>query len=101
MDYARRQRAKHNRLLTYAFSQNYKNKAAAAAWVYIETLVPFGAQPDEGIYTVAERAVFSTHALTKEEANIVTSFARSSAAAIDASLIGFDRFVFRYIRCMF
>ena len=84
-----------------AFSQSDGSLAALAAWKYITALSAYGVKPAERIYFLAQKAAFSHHTLTAEEAGEVTAFARASAAKVDSELKFLEKFVFRYIKALY
>ena len=84
-----------------AFSQSDGSLAALAAWKYITALSSYGVKPAERIYFLAQKAAFSHHTLTAEEAGEVTAFARASAAKVDSELKFLGKFVFRYIKALY
>ncbi len=84
-----------------AFSQANNNRAVIEAWCYISKLKAYGAVPEKYIYKLAQKAAFSKHTLTSEEARFVTSYAEKTAKEIDEKLKLFGRIKYRYIKRLY
>ena len=85
-------RRRRDRLL----SQSNPNRAAVAAYVWLQALVPFGAQCPQWVHDLAQRAHFSQHTLTPQELGALISYVQDQAGQIDRGLSPLRRLVFRY-----
>ena len=71
--------------------------AAIAAYLYLQRLTRWGAEPPARAGELAQKAKFSPHTLTAEERDAVVRAARAAAEAVDKSLPWWKRFAFRYL----
>ncbi|HBL83396.1 MAG: hypothetical protein A2Y17_04455 [Clostridiales bacterium GWF2_38_85] len=77
------------------------NKAAISAWQYFEKLAVYGISADINIYEIAQKATFSKHKLTPEEAKIVVTYVIKIAKETDKSLSFFKKLIFRYVKGLY
>ena len=73
------------------------NRAALAAYRYLQRLGRWGAQTDENTERLARRARFSQHVLTEEERSALVRYAAKEARRVDRTLSPVMRFLFRYV----
>lgn len=95
-----RRRILVRRRLRRLHSKDY-SRAAIGAYVYLEALAPYGVRPTPRATELAQKAMYSTHPLTREEARKVADEALEEARQIDASLPWRRRWVFRYWRGLY
>ena len=79
------------------FQDENPNRAAIAAYLYLQRLTRWGAEPPARAGELAQKAKFSPHTLTAEERDAVLRAARAAAEAVDKSLPWWKRFAFRYL----
>ena len=79
------------------FQDENPNRAAIAAYLYLQRLTRWGAEPPARAGELAQKAKFSPHTLTAEERDAVVRAARAAAEAVDKSLPWWKRFAFRYL----
>ena len=79
------------------FQDENPNRAAIAAYLYLQRLTRWGAEPPARAGELAQKAKFSPHTLTAEERDAVLRAARAAAEAVDRSLPWWKRFAFRYL----
>ena len=79
------------------FQDENPNRAAIAAYLYLQRLTRWGAEPPARAGELAQKAKFSPHTLTAEERDAVLRAARDAAEAVDQSLPWWKRFAFRYL----
>ena len=79
------------------FQDENPNRAAIAAYLYLQRLTRWGAEPPARAGELAQKAKFSPHTLTAEERDAVLRAARTAAEAVDKSLPWWKRFAFRYL----
>ena len=77
------------------------NRAAVAAYRYLQRLVPWGGEITKSMETLAEKAVFSPHVLTEEERGALVAYAHQEAADVDQRLTSWKRFFFRYVHALY
>lgn len=77
-------------------SQPDPNRAAVAAYVWLQALEPWGVPCPEEIAALARKAHFSQHTLTPQERDTIIGYVREQAAQIDRALPLPRRLVFRY-----
>ena len=77
------------------------NRAAVAAYRYLQRLVPWGGEITGSMETLAEKAVFSPHVLTEEERGALVAYAHQEAADVDQRLTSWKRFFFRYVHALY
>lgn len=82
-----------------AFSQENTNAAVIAIYQYVKKLERHGEKLPEGITALAQKAQFSQHTLTAEEAGRMHSFARKFRAEVMAQNSVFGK-VYIYIRLL-
>ena len=90
---SRRRRAQRRRRGRASASR----RAAIAAYLYLQRLTRWGAEPPARAGELAQKAKFSPHTLTAEERDAVLRAARAAAEAVDRSLPWWKRFAFRYL----
>ena len=76
------------------------NQAAIAAYVWLQALVPWGAECPEAITELAQMARFSQHTLTPEEREQVIDFVRDQAVQVTGRLSLPRRLAFRYLHAL-
>ncbi|MFQ9915636.1 MAG: hypothetical protein ACLRWQ_03860 [Flavonifractor plautii] len=79
------------------FQDENPNRAAIAAYLYLQRLTRWGAEPPARAGELAQKAKFSPHTLTAEERDAVLRAARAAAARRTESLPWWKRFAFRYL----
>lgn len=78
------------------FGAKDTNQAAIAAYVYLQRLLPWGAECPSEVQALAQKAKFSPHTLTEDEREAVVSQVQREAAKTDSSLPLCRRWIFRY-----
>lgn len=78
------------------FSNTDPNRAAIAAYQYLQALLPWGGVCPDHLQELAQKAAFSQHTLTPEELDAILSWVHTQAAEIDAKLPPPRRLLFRY-----
>ena len=76
-------------------------RAAVAAYVWLQALMPFGAQCPEWVHDLAQKAHFSQHVLTLQERDALVSYVQSQAKQVDYCLPFPRRLVFRYLKALY
>ena len=77
------------------------NRAAVAAYVWLQALMPFGAQCPEWARDLAQKAHFSQHVLTRQERDALVAYVQSQARQVDYCLPFPRRLVFRYLKALY
>ena len=77
------------------------NRAAVAAYVWLQALMSFGAQCPEWVHDLAQKAHFSQHILTRQERDALVAYVQSQARQLDYCLPFPRRLVFRYLKALY
>ena len=93
-------RALARRRRSRQLAQNDPNRAAVAAYIWLQDLLPFGAQCPEWVTQLAQKAHFSQHTLTPQERDALVGFVQAQAGQLSRALPLSRRLVLHYLKAL-